>query len=155
MTATFVHGNPETAAIWSLLFEHLDRDDIFALSPPGFGAPVGGDFAATSDAYLEWLVDAVSALDRPVDVVGHDWGGVHVLRLAITRPDLIHFWASDVAGCMDPNCVWHDLAQVWQTPDAAEKAVAAMLDTPSDQRAARLESNGPPARTLLERAACD
>ena len=42
-----VHGNPETAAIWDPLIAELGRDDVVALSPPGFGAPVpdgfGGD----------------------------------------------------------------------------------------------------------------
>ena len=142
MTAAFVHGNPETAAIWNLVFEHLDRDDVVALSPPGFGAPVGDHFAATSDAYLEWLVDAVAALNGQVDLIGHDWGGVHVLRLAITRPDLIRSWVSDVAGCMDPDYVWHDMAQVWQTPDAGEQAVLATVGAPIHQRVARFESLG-------------
>ena len=142
MTAAFVHGNPETAAIWDLLFEHLDREDVVALSPPGFGAPVDDDFAATSDAYLEWLVDAVASLDGPVDLVGHDWGGGHVMRLAMTRPDLIRSWTTDIAGCMDPDYVWHDMAQVWQTPDAGEQAVAAMMGAPLEQRVAQFESLG-------------
>lgn len=65
MTAVFVHGDPETTAIWNLLFEHFDREDVIALSLPGFGAPVSDDFAATSDAYLGWLVAAIAALDGP------------------------------------------------------------------------------------------
>lgn len=142
MTAVFVHGNPETTAIWSPLLEHLDRDDVVALSPPGFGAPVGDNFAATSDAYLEWLVDAVAALDGPVDLIGHDWGGGHVMRLAMSRPDLIRSWVSDIAGCMDAEYVWHELAQVWQTPGAGEQAVATTIGTPLDQRVARFESLG-------------
>jgi hypothetical protein len=40
MPAVFVHGNPEHVAIWDELFAHLARNDIVALSPPGFGAPV-------------------------------------------------------------------------------------------------------------------
>ena len=38
----FVHGNPETAAIWTELAAELTRrgvDDVVLLSPPGFGAP--------------------------------------------------------------------------------------------------------------------
>jgi pimeloyl-ACP methyl ester carboxylesterase len=142
MTAAFVHGNPETAAIWEPLFEHLDRKDVIALSPPGFGAPVDAGFTATSDAYLGWLVDAVAALDGPVDLVGHDWGGGHVLRLAISRPDLIRSWATDIAGCADPDYVWHDLARVWQTPGAGEQAVAALVGLSDDERTARFESLG-------------
>jgi len=142
MTAAFVHGNPETAAIWDALFDHLERKDVVALSPPGFGAPADGDFSGTSDAYLAWLVDAVAALEGPVDLVGHDWGGGHVLRLAMTRPDLIRSWTSDIAGCMDPDYVWHDMAQVWQTPGAGEQAVAAMVGAPLAQRVAQFESLG-------------
>ena len=37
MPAVFVHGNPETPAIWDQLFAHLTRKDVIALSPPGFG----------------------------------------------------------------------------------------------------------------------
>ena len=40
MPAVFVHGNPESAAIWDELFTHLQRKDVVTLSPPGFGAPV-------------------------------------------------------------------------------------------------------------------
>lgn len=142
MPAAFVHGNPECDAIWDRLFEHLDRDDVVALSPPGFGAPASDDFAATSDDYLAWLIDSVTALDGPVDLVGHDWGGGHVMRLAMTRPDLIRSWVSDIAGCMDPAYVWHDMAQVWQTEGAGEQAVEAMISMPLEERTAQFESLG-------------
>jgi len=142
MPIALVHGNPETDAIWEALIPHLDRDDVVTLSPPGFGAPAPADFSATSDAYLAWLVDAVKALRGPVDLVGHDWGGGHVMRLAMSRPDLIRSWVTDIAGCMDPEYVWHDMAQVWQTPDAGEKAVAEMASAPIEARAAMFESFG-------------
>jgi pimeloyl-ACP methyl ester carboxylesterase len=142
MPAIFIHGVPETAAIWEPLFEHLDRKDVIALSPPGFGAPVDEGFAATADAYLGWLIDAVASIDGPVDLIGHDWGGGHVLRLAIARPDLIRSWATDIAGCADPDYVWHDLAQVWQTPGAGEQAIGALVGAPVDQRTARFASLG-------------
>ena len=40
MAVIFVHGVPETAAIWDPLLAGLGRDDAITLSPPGFGAPV-------------------------------------------------------------------------------------------------------------------
>ena len=40
MPLVLVHGNPEIDAIWDELREHLQREDVVALSPPGFGAPV-------------------------------------------------------------------------------------------------------------------
>jgi pimeloyl-ACP methyl ester carboxylesterase len=148
-----VHGNPETAAIWGPLLEVLDIADAETLSPPGFGAPVPTGFGATSDDYLAWLIGALETRDQPVHLVGHDWGGGHVLRLAMTRPDLIRSWASDIAGCFAPDYVWHDMAQVWQTPGAGEDAVAAMAATPVAERAALYESLGmtpPIARTVAD-----
>jgi pimeloyl-ACP methyl ester carboxylesterase len=121
-----VHGNPETAAIWDPLRAELGRDDVVALSPPGFGAPVPDGWTATSDEYLAWLVAELEGLDGPIDLVGHDWGGGHVQRVAATRPDLIRSWVTDIAGAADPEYVWHDLAQVWQTPGDGEAAVEAM-----------------------------
>ena len=121
-----VHGNPETAAIWDPLRAELGRDDVVALSPPGFGVPVPDGFGATSDDYLR-LADrrAGRRSDGPIDLVGHDWGGGHVQRVAATRPDLIRSWATDIAGAADPEYVWHDMAQVWQTPGDGEAAVDA------------------------------
>src|SRR4051794_38842928 len=99
MPAVFVHGNPETPAIWDQLFAHLTRKDVIALSPPGFGAPVPDGFDASADAYVQWLAHALESIERPIDLVGHDWGGAHVLRIAMERPDLIRSWTTDIAGC--------------------------------------------------------
>jgi pimeloyl-ACP methyl ester carboxylesterase len=131
-----VHGNPETAAIWDPLRVELGRDDVVALSPPGFGAPVPDGFGATSDEYLAWLVGELEVLDAPIDLVGHDWGGGHVQRVAATRPDLIRSWVTDIAGAADPDYVWHDMAQVWQTPGDGEGAVEAMAAMPLADRTA-------------------
>jgi len=142
MPALLVHGNPESSAIWGPLVEHLHRGDVVALSPPGFGAAVPAEFDGGADAYLGWLIDEVERIDGPIDLVGHDWGGIHVIRLAMARPDLIRSWTTDVAGTMDPDYVWHDRAQIWQTPGEGEQAVASLIGAPPDARAARLESLG-------------
>jgi pimeloyl-ACP methyl ester carboxylesterase len=135
VTVVLVHGNPETAAIWDPSRAELGRGDVIALSPPGFGAPVPDGFGATSDDYLAWLIGELERLDRPIDLVGHDWGGGHVQRVAATRPDLIRSWCSDIIGVADPDYVWHDMAQLWQSPDG-EAAVQAMAALPVDDRAA-------------------
>ena len=142
MPVVLVHGNPETDAIWDELRTHLGRDDVIALSPPGFGAPVPDGFGGTSDDYLAWLVSEVEAIEGPVDLIGHDWGGGHVARLASERPDLIRSWATDIAGCFDPDYVWHDMAQAWQTPEVGEQAVAQMAAAPLEARSAQFESLG-------------
>ena len=103
MTIVLVHGNPETNAIWDELRKHLHAQEIVALSPPGFGAPMPEGFGATSDEYLAWLELALKPIAGPIDLVGHDWGGGHVLRLANTRPELIRSWTMDIGGCFDPE----------------------------------------------------
>ncbi|MEM7342420.1 MAG: alpha/beta fold hydrolase [Actinomycetota bacterium] len=143
MTIVLVHGNPETAAIWELLIAELGRDDIVTLSPPGFGAPVPTGFGATRVEYVDWLVAELELLGAgPVDLVGHDWGGGHVMGVAMTRPDLIRSWCVDVAGIFHPDYEWHDAAQLWQTPDVGEQTVAAMLAPSVDERAEGLAGLG-------------
>jgi len=142
MTVVLVHGNPETAAIWDPLRIELGRDDVVALSPPGFGAPVPDGFGATADDYLAWLVGELEALDGPIDLIGHDWGGGHVQRVAASRPDLIRSWCTDTAGAADPEYVWHDMARIWQTPGEGEASVEAMISMPLEDQAAQLVAVG-------------
>ena len=97
MPVVLVHGNPETAAIWSDLLPLLDRKDIACLSPPGFGAPIPAGFDCTSDSYRDWLAGELERIGPTVDLVGHDWGGAHVLRIAMERPELIRSWAVEDA----------------------------------------------------------
>ncbi|GAB3878930.1 alpha/beta fold hydrolase [Kibdelosporangium lantanae] len=142
MPVVLVHGVPETASIWGPLRAELGRDDVVTLSPPGFGAPVPAGFGATSDDYVQWLATELEGIDGPIDLVGHDWGGGHVQRLAATRPDLIRSWCSDIVGGADPEYVWHDLAQVWQTEGAGEEAVRQSAATPKETLAAAYASLG-------------
>jgi pimeloyl-ACP methyl ester carboxylesterase len=151
--AVFVHGNPETAAIWGPLLRELGRTDVDTLSPPGFGAPVPDDFGATADDYLDWLLGQLDGRNEPVDLVGHDWGGGHVIRLAIERPDLIRSWVTDIAGCLAPDYTWHDAAQLWQTSGAGEEAVAGMSAMAVADRAGVYESLGMSPEVAQEVAA--
>ena len=144
MTVELVHGNPETDAIWQLLVDALGRDDVVRLSPPGFGAPLPDGFSATYLAYRDWLEDELEGFDEPVDLVGHDWGGGHVVNLVMHRPELVRSWASDVIGLFDPDYVWHDLAQVWQTPGEGEQLIDTMLGGTVQDRAERLVAFGIP-----------
>ena len=142
MTVVLVHGNPETTAIWDEMRTAMGRNDVVALSPPGFGAPVPKGFGATSDDYAAWLIDEIEKLPAPIDLVGHDWGGGHVMRVAMERPDLIRSWCIDIAGCFDPEYVWHDAAQAWQTPGVGEQAVAGMAGASLEARVAQFTSLG-------------
>jgi pimeloyl-ACP methyl ester carboxylesterase len=145
MTIALVHGVPETSAIWDLLADKLvalGHDEPLRLSPPGFGAPVPEDWAATVHDYRAWLIGELENIGHPVDLVGHDWGGGHVLNVAMTRPDLIRTWVSDILGVFDQDYVWHDIAQQWQTPGVGEEVIAAMTAQPVEERAAALVGGG-------------
>ncbi len=121
-----VHGNPETPAVWAPVVERLGRPSVHTPNLPGFGCPLPAGFDATKEAYVGWLVAEIERLGRPVHLVGHDWGGALTIRVAETRPDLLVSWCSDSVGLVNPAYVWHDLAQVWQTPGEGEENVAGM-----------------------------
>lgn len=152
MTVVLVHGNPETDVIWGPLVEALGRDDVVRLSPPGFGVPLPEDFPATMVAYREWLEGELEGFEAPVDLVGHDWGGGHVMGVVMHRPELVRSWASDVLGILHPDYVWHDLAQVWQTPGAGEELVEAMMGGSLDDRVAQMTALGISAAVATEMA---
>ena len=147
MTVMLLHGNPETSAIWQSLVTAWGREDIVTPSLPGFGCDAPPGFRCTMDDYLRWLIDEVESHGEPVHLIGHDWGGILTARLAIVRPDCVASWASDALGALHPKYVWHDAAQVWQTPGAGEDLVAAMTDPPEEQRRDLLLSIGVPLAT--------
>ncbi|MGE0215206.1 alpha/beta fold hydrolase [Mycolicibacterium sp.] len=144
MTIVLVHGNPETDAIWGPLVEALGRDDTVRLSPPGFGAPLPEGFPATYLAYRDWLADQLEKIAGPIDLVGHDFGGIHTMNVVMHRPELVRSWVSDVLGAFDPDYVWHDLAQVWQTPGDGEQSIESLLGGTPEERAAVLATVGVP-----------
>lgn len=147
-----VHGNPESAAIWGPLIGELDRADAIALSPPGFGVPAPRGFNPSPTSYRDWLAAQLELFRTPVDLVGHDWGGIHVAMLAMSRPDLIRSWASDALGVFAPDYVWHPRAQRWQAEGVGEASVQEIWGGDLEQRLAVTSSLGMTGR-LAERVA--
>ncbi|HEY0228883.1 MAG TPA: alpha/beta hydrolase [Mycobacterium sp.] len=134
MALVLVHGNPETSAVWDTLAPLLTPSPIVRLSPPGFGAPCPDGFTNTVEEYRRWLIGELEKFDEPVDIVGHDWGGSHVMNIAMTRSDLLHSWVCDTIGIFDEDYEWHDLAQTWAAPGAGEDAVARMVNATNEKR---------------------
>jgi pimeloyl-ACP methyl ester carboxylesterase len=135
-TKVFVHGNPETSAVWSLLVAELKSrgvDNIVLLTPPGFGAPTPAGWGGTMREYRDWLIAELEAIGGDIDLVGHDWGAGHVYGVLAERPDIARTWAADCAGLMHADYQWHDAAQGWLTPDLGEQMVAGMVAMPDDQ----------------------
>lgn len=156
MTKVFVHGVPETAAIWGPLVAELailGVDDVVTLSPPGFGSPVPADWEATPGAYVDWLASEIELLGGPVDLLGHDWGAGHVIGLAASRPDLVNSWAIDIAGLIHADYQWHDMAMAFQTPDVGEELVGAMAGMATPELAASYTDLGMDSGIALAMAA--
>lgn len=143
MPAVFVHGVPETPAVWDPLVVALGRADTVSLRLPGFGCPLPEGFAAGMDRYAAWLTDQLTGLDGPIDLVSHDWGALLALRVVSTSPKAVRTWVSDM-GDLDETFEWHDMARVFQTPGAGEALVDDWISQSTDQRAAGLAAVGVP-----------
>lgn len=147
----FVHGVPETAAIWRKVRSAIGRESI-AVSLPGFGTPRPEGFGGTKDDYVDWLLDELSALDGPIDLVGHDWGAGLTYRVATAYGDRLHSWAADVGNIAHPDYQWHDFAKIWQTPGDGEAFFTNQLSTPVEERATLYEALGVLHEDALEMA---
>ncbi|MDH3686114.1 MAG: alpha/beta hydrolase [Myxococcales bacterium] len=148
MPKAFVHGVPETAAIWRTLAAELEQrgsGDLVFLSPPGFGAAVPAGWEPTQTHYASWLIGELEALGGDVDLVGHDWGAGHLGGVLAERPDLLRSWALDCAGLFHPEYVWHDMAQAWQTPNVGEQAIGGLIGGSAEERSALMAGLGLPA----------
>ena len=130
MAVVFVHGVPDTPYMWSPLTTALGLTEQEYLAPalPGFGNPVPKGFAATKEAYTDWLIGQIEpyaqASGGQVDIMGHDWGALLTLRVASLRPDLIRSFV--VANALiDPEYSGHSAAKMWATPVLGEVSMFA------------------------------
>lgn len=80
-TVMLIHGYPDTAAVWRPMAELLaDHYHVVAYDVRGAGASSAP--TATRDYRLELLVEDLGEViddvspDRPVHLVGHDWGSI-------------------------------------------------------------------------------
>lgn len=129
MTVVMVHGVPDTHRVWDELAAALGRKDVVKLSLPGFGAAVPAGFGASKDDYAAWLIGELEKIGGEIDLVGHDWGALLSYRAVSLRSDLVRSWAAGGAP-LDPDYVWHDAAQAWQTPAIGEQ-VMEMMSAPA------------------------
>ena len=154
MTAKlFIHGVPDSPAIWRPLLAALDLGDTPVAVPalPGFTGPLPAGFPATKEAYADWAVgqaEALFAAHGPIDIIGHDWGALIAQRVAMLRPDLVRSWAISNA-VIDPDYRGHRIARIWNTPVLGELFMALGK---ADKLAAGLAAQGMPADIAAEAA---
>jgi len=103
MTVVLVHGNPETDTIWGALVAAPGRDEVVRLSPPAFGARLPTASRRRLATTATGLRASWSASNEPVDLVGHDWDGLHVVNVAMHPPELLRSWVSDEVGIFDAD----------------------------------------------------
>ena len=149
----FLHGVPDSPAIWRPLLAALDLGDTPIAVPalPGFTAPLPAAFPATKEAYADWAVgqaEALFAQHGPIDIIGHDWGALIAQRVAMLRPDLLRSWAISNA-VIDPDYRGHRVARIWNTPILGEIFMA--LSKPA-KLAEGLAAQGMPADIAAEEA---
>jgi pimeloyl-ACP methyl ester carboxylesterase len=120
MPVVLVHGVPDTYRVWRALIERLQRNDVVSLSLPGFGSTIPKGFDCTKEAYSGWLLEELRRIPGPIDLVGHDWGGLLTVRAVSLEPLLVRTWAAGAAP-LDPEYEWHKAAKIWQTPGVGEQ----------------------------------
>jgi pimeloyl-ACP methyl ester carboxylesterase len=147
----FVHGNPETAALWDEVRDLVEQPSS-AISLPGFGTDRPADFGTTKDDYVAWLAAHLESLGEPIDLVGHDWGAALTYRIATTSALPLRSWAADVANIMHHDYVWHDFAKIWQTPGKGEEYFRTLLDAGPELSASVFETMGVPTDAALRMA---
>ncbi len=142
MPAVFVHGVPETPAIWDPLIGEFARTDVVALQLPGFGCSLPEGFEPTKERYAEWLISELADLDD-IDLVTHDWGALLMIAALASDRVQVRSWITD-SGNLDDTFEWHDMARSWQTAGEGEAFMDSMLDASDADRAAVLIGAGVP-----------
>lgn len=160
-TLLLVHGYPDNATVWDTLVDELaDTYRIVRYDVRGAGRSTAperrsGYLLDQLGADLLTVADAVSP-DRPVHVVGHDWGSIQSWH-AITEPTYAHRLASFTA-VSGPNL---DHAGHWlqKAPDGKRNVLRQFVrssyigffSTPGVPEAAWLSGIGELALSGLER----
>jgi pimeloyl-ACP methyl ester carboxylesterase len=132
VTVIMVHGFPMTHHLWDPVVEALGDvgEDVIALDLPGFASPAPPGWPGTKEAYVEWLVGEVASIAQasgPVHLVGHDWGCLLSLRVAMLRPDLLRTIAAG-NGPIDEHYPLHNNWREWAQPGVGERAINAITD---------------------------
>jgi len=148
MATVFVHGVPDTARVWDPLIDRLRMPGAIRLGLPGFGEPAPDGFDASKEAYVKWLRAELRRIPGPLDLVGHDWGALLVLRVVCVEPGIARTWAIGAAP-LDPEYEWHRAAKLWQTPGVGEEV---MEKTTPELLGKGLAAAGVPAEAAAETA---
>lgn len=123
----FLHGNPDSADLWSGVIDHLKGDyRCLALDLPGFGrSQAPPTFNGTLEQEAAWVDSVVTALGitTPLNLVGHDFGGHFGLAWAIRHPDRVRRIVLSNTSFFS-SYKWHGLGRTLRIPIVGEVVMA-------------------------------
>jgi len=106
-TVLFVHGFTENSEAWRAWVPHFSRRyRMVRIDQRGFGqsGPVAKDYPLTTERYVDDLARVIRGVaDGPVHVVGGKSGGISVMMLAATRPELTRTITVSCSPVTPPN----------------------------------------------------
>ena len=125
----FLHGNPDSGYMWSGVIERMGGGfRCIAPDLPAFGrSGVPTTFDPSLDGMANFLeeIGAAVGISAPVDLVGHDFGGIFGLAWAIRNPARVRRLVLTNTQFF-PDYRWHILARIWRTPVLGELSMATM-----------------------------
>ena len=106
-TVLFVHGFTENSEAWRAWVPHFARRyRVVRIDQRGFGqsGPVAKDYRLTTELYVDDLARVIRDVAKgPVHVVGGKSGGISVMALAATRPELVKTITVSCSPVTPPN----------------------------------------------------
>lgn len=122
-----VHGVPDSGAVWRRVIDRLGPGRRY-IAPDLHGLGRGRapqDFALTLESRAAWLDGVLTALavDGPVDLVCHDFGGPTALAWAVLHPERVRRLIV-MATCFHREWRWHALGRNYRRPILGELLMA-------------------------------
>ena len=120
----FLHGNPDTHAVWATTVGGLPQLRCIAPDLPGFGRSQPPLEDLSLDSQGEFVRDLAAALDLDrIHLVVHDIGGVYGLAFAALHPQRL-LSLTILNTIFFPDYRWHFWGRVWRTRGLGETAMA-------------------------------
>ena len=122
-----LHGVPDSGEMWRGVIAQLaPRFRCIAPDLPGMGrsaTPAGFDYSL--DSMADWVDGVVTSLsiDKPLNLVVHDFGGQFGLAWAVKHPQKVRRLAIFSTNFFS-SYRWHPTAQLWRTPLLGELSLA-------------------------------
>jgi pimeloyl-ACP methyl ester carboxylesterase len=124
-----LHGNPDSGIMWEGIADRLgQRYRCIAPDLPGFGhSGVPSGFHPSLDGMAQFVEQflGAAAIERPIDLIAHDFGGPFAFAWAVKHPDAVRRLVA-INTVFFSDYRWHFWAHVWRTPVLGELSMLVM-----------------------------